>query len=102
MSQYQILFTEEAKKDIKQLSDVIKYQYKSPLTAFKYIQGLVDEIKILSVSAESYIIQTRKSFTKYGYNVRKVNYKKMSILYTVSNKTVYIHRVIPASTIADI
>jgi len=102
MNLYQILFTEEAKQDIKQLSDVIKHQYKSPLTAFNYLQGLVDEIKKLRVSAESYIIQTRKSFTKYGYNVRRVNYKKMAILYTVSNKTVYIHRVVPASTIADL
>ncbi|MEI8048515.1 MAG: hypothetical protein WCI92_14120 [Bacteroidota bacterium] len=75
MNLYQILFTEEAKEDIKQLTDVIKYEYKSPLTAFKYVQGLVDEIEKLSVSAESYIIQTRKSFTKYGYNVRRVNYK---------------------------
>lgn len=47
MSQYQILITEEAKHDILQLADVIKYQYKSPLTAFNYVQGLIDEIKKL-------------------------------------------------------
>ncbi len=57
MNQYQILITEEAKQDIKQLSDVIKHQYKSPLTAFSYVQGLVDEINKLQVTAETYAIQ---------------------------------------------
>lgn len=102
MNQFQILITEEAKHDIKQLSDVIKYQYKSPLTAFSYIQGLVDEINKLQLTAESYVIQTRKSFLIYGYNVRRINYKKMSILYSVSNYIVYIHRIVPSSTISDI
>ena len=102
MNLFQILITEDAKQDIKQLSDVIKYQYKSPLTAFNYVQGLIDEISKLQVAAESYVIQNRKSFLIYGYNVRRINYKKMSILYTVSNYTVYIHRIVPASTISDI
>jgi len=102
MSQYQILITEEAKHDIKQLADVIKYQYKSPLTAFSYVQGLIDEINKLEVSAETYVLQTRKSFLIYGFNVRRVNYKKMTIIYTVSNYTVHIHRIMPSSTISDI
>ncbi len=102
MKQYRVFITEEAKTDIEQLSDVIKHKYKSPQTAFNYIQGLVNEINKLEVSAESYTVQTRKSFLKYSYNVRRINYKKMSIIYTVSNYTVYIHRIIPSSAIYDI
>ena len=102
MNRYKILITIDAKQDIKQLSDLIKYQYKSPLTAFSYIQGLIDQINKLEVSAETYIIQTRKSLMVYGLNVRRINYRKMTIIYTVSNYTVYIHRIIPSSTISDI
>jgi len=44
MVRFVIVFSEDAKNDIQNLSDVIMYQYKAPKTAFDYIQGLLDEI----------------------------------------------------------
>jgi hypothetical protein len=35
----------------------------------------------------------------YGANVKRINYKKMAILFTVFENVVYIHRIIPAATI---
>ncbi|HEY5509358.1 MAG TPA: type II toxin-antitoxin system RelE/ParE family toxin [Paludibacter sp.] len=99
MVRFDIAFSEEAKNDIQNLSDAIMYQYKAPTTAFCYIQGLLDEIKKLRTHAESYSIQASSYFSQYGFNVRRLNYKKMAIIYTVTNNTAYIKRVVPASTI---
>jgi len=38
---------------------------------------------------------------KYGFFVRRINYKKMAILYTVYEDTVLIHRVVAGSMITD-
>ena len=74
------------------------YQYQVPLTAFKYVQGLLDEIKKLKTNADSFS-KKQKILFQYGYNVRRLNYKKMSIIYSVIDRTVYILRIVPSSTI---
>ena len=65
MKHYNIVYSLEADKDINNLFEFIIFQYKAPLTAFKYVQELLDEIKKLSYSAESYSVQTRKSLQQY-------------------------------------
>ena len=102
MTSFNVIISEMAKEDIKQLSYVIKFQYKAPVTSFKYVQELLDEIKRLSRSAESFSIQTQKSLQQYGPHPRRVNYKKMAIIYNVINDVVYIRRVIPANTISGL
>lgn len=99
MNRFVIVFSDEAKNDIQNLSDTIMYQYKAPLTAFGYIQGLLDEIKHLRTNAEIYSIQKSSYFSQYGFNVRRLNYKRMAIIYTVIKNTAFIKRVVPASTI---
>jgi len=47
MKQFEIVFSKQANTDIQNLSNTILYQYHAPLTAFKYVQGLLDEIKKL-------------------------------------------------------
>jgi len=42
---YRIEFSPAANQDIDDLYSVIIDEYQSPLTAFRYVQGLVDEIK---------------------------------------------------------
>jgi len=74
------------------------YQYHAPLTAFKYVQGLLDEIKKLKTNADSYS-KKQKNLFQFGYNVRRLNYKKMAIIYSVIDRTVYILRIVPSSTI---
>jgi len=45
MEQFHIVILEEANNDILSLSNTIMYQYEAPITAFAYIQGLLDAIK---------------------------------------------------------
>ena len=98
MEQFEIAFSEQANTDIQNLSNTIMYQYKSPLTAFKYVQGLLDEIKKLKTNADSYS-KKQKNLFQFGYNVRRLNYKKMAIIYSDIDRTVYILRIVPSSTI---
>ena len=99
MVRYEIVFSEQANTDIQNLSYAIMYQYEAPLTAFKYVQGLLDEIKKLKTNPDSLSIQKQKSFFQYGSSVRRLNYKKMAIIYEVIDRTVYIHRIVASSTI---
>jgi hypothetical protein len=102
MEQFEIVFSEKANIDIQNLSDVIIYEYKAAITAFRYVQGLLDEIKKLKATAETFSIQKTNYFLQYGFNVRRLKYKKMTIIYTVINNTVYIQRVVPSSTIVGL
>jgi plasmid stabilization system protein ParE len=102
MSEYAIIISDEAKKDIDNLTDIIMYEYQAPFTAFKYMQELLEASLSLSHTAEAYPVQSNHSFRKYGQYVRRINYKKMAIIYTVHGTTVYIQRVIPASVITEL
>ena len=99
---YTVSISEQAKDDIRNLRDVITYQYDSPNTAFKYIQGVIDVIKSLSKNPERHAIRRNRSLLQYGMNVRRVDYKKMAILYTINGDTVYIHRVVASSMITGL
>jgi len=96
---YNIAYSPEADKDWYELFEVIAYEYNAPSTAFKYVQELIETIEQLQTIAESFPIQTYRSFLKYGQFVRRINYKQMAIIYTVHGDMVYIHRIVPASMI---
>jgi len=102
MSKFTVIISEDAQNDLRNLSDVISYQYKAPLTSLKYLKAIYGEMRKLSRNAESFSIQTRKSLQQYGPYPRRVNYKKMAIIYNVINDVVYIRRVIPANTISGL
>ncbi len=99
MEQYQIVIGESANKDIVNLINAITYDYSSPLTAFRYLKGLYKEINSLAIGAESDSIQTSIFYRQYGFNVRKISFKKMSIVYLIVNQYVYIKAIIPTSSI---
>ncbi|MFT3753708.1 MAG: type II toxin-antitoxin system RelE/ParE family toxin [Paludibacter sp.] len=99
---YNIVYSDDSKDDLIDLFNVITFEYKSPDTAKRYLQGLKNTIHSLSKSAESYSIQTRKSLQQYGPSPRRLNYKRMAIIYNVINDVVYIRRVIPLANIAGL
>ncbi|MBA4408524.1 MAG: type II toxin-antitoxin system RelE/ParE family toxin [Bacteroidota bacterium] len=99
MKRYEVIITENAQQDLRDLSNTIIFEYKSPITAIRYLRGIYDEFRWLQSNAESLKIQTSKSFAKFGFNTRRINYKKMAIIYCVVANIVYIKRVIPAGTI---
>lgn len=102
MTRYRIVYSPEANNDIVELTNVITYDYSAPLTAFRYVQGLKETIELLTKFPKSYPLQTRTSLSRYGQNVRRINYKRMAIIYTVHGNIVYIHRIIPASIITSL
>jgi plasmid stabilization system protein ParE len=102
MSNYTVVISEHAQQDLRDLSNTINFEYKSPVTAFKYLRGIYTEMRKLKSSAETYVTQKHQYFSQYGVNVRRLNYKKMAIIYTIKNDTVYIRRVVPSSTITGL
>ncbi|HRZ97900.1 MAG TPA: hypothetical protein P5084_10095 [Paludibacter sp.] len=102
MNRFYIEYSAQALIDIDTLFKVISYNYKAPETAFRYINGLIRIINSLRNSADIYAVYTRKSLEKYGHNLKRINYKRMAIIFAVYNDMVYIHRIIPANTIVDL
>jgi len=99
MNKYSVVISEQAQQDLRDLSNAISFEYKSPLTAIKYLRGIYDEMKKLRLIAGLLPIQKSAYFLQYGFNVRRLKYKKMTIIYTVIDNAVYIIQVIPSSTI---
>ncbi|NDP22547.1 MAG: hypothetical protein GZ091_15915 [Paludibacter sp.] len=102
MNKYTVVISEQAQDDLDELSNVISYEYKAPISSIRYLRGIFVEMRKLSRSAESYKIETRKSLQQYGLSPRRVNFKRMAIIYNVINDVVYIRRVIPSNTIAGL
>jgi plasmid stabilization system protein ParE len=100
MKKFNIVVSIDAFEDIQDLYYFIVSEYNSPLTAKRYVDGLYQTIKSLQITAESYSI--RADLSLYGNFVRRINYKKMAIIYTVHGNSVYIHRVIAASMLTGI
>ena len=99
MNKYTVVISEQAQQDLRDLSNIISFEYKSPVTAIKYLREIYGVMRKLRTHAESYSIQSTSYFSQYGFNIRRVNYKKMAIIYTVIHNTAYIKRVVPASII---
>lgn len=102
MNRFQVVLSEEATLDIDNLFDFIITEYKSEYTANQYINGLESTIQSLSRSAEIYRLQTAPFFKQFGKNIRRINYKKMAVLYSIYEPYVYIQRVIASSIIPEI
>jgi len=90
---YTILISDEAKSDMARLSDTIAYEFAAPITEIKYMRELKAVIKSLETNPECYPVRDNHFLFQYGTNVRRVNYKKMAIIYTIHNDLVYIHRI---------
>ena len=99
MRKFGIVYSLDADNDLQNLSDVIMYKYKSPLTAVRYLNGLQKKIKRLSVLADALPYFTRPQLLIYGQNTKRINYKEMAIIFAIYGSLVYIHRIIPANAI---
>ncbi|MEA4950817.1 MAG: type II toxin-antitoxin system RelE/ParE family toxin [Petrimonas sp.] len=102
MKKFHVVVSEEAASDIDNLFDFIVTEYKSELTATRYINGLERTIQSLSQSPEIYRLQTASFFMQFDSKVRRINYKKMAIIYSVYGHYVYIQRIVASSTIPEI
>ena len=100
MKKYTIIISERAKTDIEFFFHHICNVYKRPLTAVRNRQGLYDTISQLSASAGSIAIsQSDYIQSHFEVGARRINYKKMAIIFVVEEHYVYIKRVIAGSII---
>lgn len=102
MNTFKIHISNDAQADLDDLYYTILLELKAPTTAFKYLQELKNTIKSLSKTANTFQIQTRASLQQYGINVRRINYKRMTIIYTIHSDIVYIHRIVSQSMITGL
>ena len=98
---YTVLLSDTAKADMAQLSDVIANKFSAPLTEIKYMRELKAVIKNLEKNSECYAVRQSVFLQKYGTNVRRIDYKKMAIIYTIHDDTVYIHRIMAGALILE-
>jgi plasmid stabilization system protein ParE len=99
---YRVKLTDEAKNDLDRYIHHIHSVYHAPLTALKHYIGLSNTINILKHAPDSYPIQTRTSLQQFGANVRRINFKKMAIIFTIHDDVVYIHRIIAGAMITGL
>ena len=94
----EIQYLEQAKEDIELLNDYIENQCHAPLTALRYIDGLRGRIQWLRNNAELFPVVPELSFSM-GYPIRRLNYEKMAVLYSIDEEVVNIHRIMSQSMI---
>ena len=95
---FDISLTGKAQSDVGKLRYAIVFKFHAPLTAKRYLQGLNKKITSLETSADSVQIDEELS-EQYGFEIRRVFYKEMAILYTIEELNVYIVRIMPQSLI---
>ena len=98
---FRVQLLHQANEDLRELAYTIAYSYGMPMTAEKYVRELRAVIQSLENNPERYPIRQNLSLQRYGINVRRVNYKKMAIIYSIVGFMVYIHRVMPSSMVID-
>jgi hypothetical protein len=102
MKKYDIKYSNISNNDLENLAYAIAVTYKSPLTSFRYVQGIINTINNkLRKNPKIYPIQFNQSLMQYGLFVRRVNYRKMAIIYTVNDHTVTIQRIIASALITQ-
>ena len=94
--------SEQAENDIDRYVDFIIHEYHAPLTGTRHYNGLFDVIKSLTIIAEILPISNALKLQRFGYNVRKINYHKMSIVYTVHDNIIYIHAMLPQGVVTEL
>jgi len=97
---YQLKLSTEAEKDFEIYIDYILIDCDMPMTAAKHKAGILEILLSLTENPQINPIRDTPFLHKFGKNVRRVNYKKMAIIYTIDENVVYVYRIIASSMIA--
>ena len=100
---YEIEYSQQTKEDIDNLAYWISEEKGMPKTAMKYVDDLLATIKEIAKRPTSCPFERNTSVVLlFGMNVRRINFKKYAILYTIieNEKTVYIYRIIAQSMVS--
>ena len=96
--EFKLIYMRSASLDWLRIEHFIKNECKAPLTALRYMSGLEGEISKLRTMADLRPVDPHLSEVM-GVPGRRVNYKKLAILYAIDGDTVYIHHIVPQSLI---
>ncbi|GHT31844.1 MAG: type II toxin-antitoxin system RelE/ParE family toxin [Prevotellaceae bacterium] len=99
---YKIKLSNDAQYDFDNYIDYILFECGAPLTAIKHYEGITRALNDLSKNPFINNVRDNAFFKTLGMNVRRENYKKMAIIYTVNEDTVFIHRIIASSLITEL
>ena len=100
MHKHVVRITDKALQDIENVHDYIAYELFEPITADKYIRGIYGAIKHLSYYGARIAVSERDSLlSQYGLTARNINYKKISIIYTMEDNEIIIQRIMAAALI---
>ena len=98
--EYSIFISSEAETDVDEIYNYIAFEVMAPETAIRYYIGLYDAIQHLSIVGGALPVSQQPFLRKqYGTNVRTAHYKKITIVYNIIGKVVYIRRIIASSLI---
>ncbi len=91
---YSISFTEEAKQDLRSISNYIKFKLKSPMAAKNLIDKIQEQVQGLEQFPERFQLYEMEPW--HSRNLRMVAVKNFVILYIpdLKNNVVYIYRIL--------
>ncbi len=96
MKQYEIVYTEESVENLNQVFRFIHDDCAAPATARIYMEELKAEVERLRISAGA-VSPSLRLTEQMGFEVRRLNYKKMAVLFSVVSDKVIILRILPQS-----
>ena len=100
LPRYKIRILPAVDADIDRLYEYIDKDLSSPMAARRYRHGIYQTIFGLSLTGGMFAVNDNNSLQRqYGSTVRTIIYKKMTIIYTVSEGLVVVHSVKPGGTI---
>ena len=91
---YSIFITEEAKQDLRSISNYIKFKLKSPMAAKNLIDKIQEQVKALAQFPERFQLYEVEPW--HSRNLRMVAVKNFVILYIpdLKNNVVCIYRIL--------
>ena len=98
MARFEIFVTKEAEKDLQELKDAIEFSYQAPLTAKRYVEELNTKMQWLANGADYFPVVPELSY-QFGCDMRRLNFKRMAILYSIEGDIVNILRIIPQNMV---
>jgi plasmid stabilization system protein ParE len=98
----ELIISTQAQDDLYSYIDTIYYEYDSPQTAKRHLDGIYEVLHKIQKNPEAYPVRFEQSLMQYGQFPRRVNYKKMAIIYIINGSTVYIRRIVAASLITSL
>ena len=98
MRQFDVKLSDQALEDADRVYEYIANEVFAPMTAALYYQGLLNKMHSLHVGADAISVDVGLSMI-YGVPIRRINYKKLAILYSIEDDTVIIESILPQKMI---